>query len=678
MKTYISLLLAASLAAPVLRAGADTLRVQSQVDAVTVFFSGAMVDRQAVVKLQRGKQVVCFTDLPLSLKPQTVQLTGLKQATILVVKHAVETPARSDNPDRRKELQAEEKALVRRNDGLKAEIAILKQEEEILLKNAHIAGDNGVKVEALRETADFYRQRLGEIRKLMFAHQFAIELNQETLRQLYQQMNALLGPEPKPQGVVYVTLEGRREHADTLRLRYYDEAAGWQPTYDFRVEDLRKPLQISYLAEVFQYSGEAWKQVKLTLSTANPSLSGDKPQLRPWYFGMREQSVERKFDYVQGSGSSIRGKLLDEAKREGIPFGNIVLFLNDQQVGGTTTDVDGNFKFNHLKPGVYTLKASYAGFNPIQLNRIIVTDSKLTVANLHMSSGVNLKEVVVADYEKPLISKDEANFRGTSREEIAALPTRDVNSIASTSMGVFSDTYGEEVLHIRGSSSIRSDYFIDGIRTRGSTLDPSTLLPRSPELLQYVIENRQTIPTDGEKQRVPIKDVEAPARYVHQAVPKLSNDVFLTAELSPWAYLNLLDGKASLYYQGTFVGETEVRTQSTGDTLRLALGRDRGLVIERKLVLDQESRKVVGSSIRQQLQWEINIRNQKDYAVVLQVQEQLPLSKSRSVEISYEALPAAAYDESSGELLWKINLPGGEKTSLKLNYQVKYPANYSF
>lgn len=101
-------------------------------------------------------------------------------------------------------------------------------------------------------------------------------------------------------------------------------------------------------------------------------------------------------------------------------------------------------------------------------------------------------------------------------------------------------------------------------------------------------------------------------------------------------------------------------------------------MIERKLVLDQESRKMVGSSIRQQLQWEINIRNQKDYAVVLQVQEQLPLSKSRSVEISYEALPAAAYDESSGELLWKINLPGGEKTSLKLNYQVKYPANYSF
>ncbi len=665
MKTYISLLLAASLAAPVLRAGADTLRVQSQVDAVTVFFSGAMVDRQAVVKLQRGKQVVCFTDLPLSLKPQTVQLTGLKQATILVVKHAVETPARSDNPARRKELQAEEKALVRRNDGLKAEIAILKQEEEILLKNAHIAGDNGVKVEALRETADFYRQRLGEIRKLMFAHQFAIELNQETLRQLYQQMNALLGPEPKPQGVVYVTLEGRREHADTLRLRYYDEAAGWQPTYDFRVEDLRKPLQISYLAEVFQYSGEAWKQVKLTLSTANPSLSGDKPQLRPWYFGMREQSVERKFDYAQGSGSSIRGKLLDEAKREGIPFGNIVLFLNDQQVGGTTTDVDGNFKFSHLKPGKYRLKASYVGYNPSEISGIYIstTTGEQVSADITMTSGINLQEISMIDYETPLISKDEISTGGTfTREDFDRTP-------AATTAGVYS---------VRGSRGGGQAYFIDGIRARGSTIDPSTLLPRSPELLQYVIENRQTIPTDGEKQRVPIKDVEAPARYVHQAVPKLSNDVFLIAELSPWAYLNLLDGKASLYYQGTFVGETEVRTQSTGDTLRLALGRDRGLVIERKLVLDQESRKVVGSSIRQQLQWEINIRNQKDYAVVLQVQEQLPLSKSRSVEISYEALPAAAYDESSGELLWKINLPGGEKTSLKLNYQVKYPANYSF
>lgn len=665
MKTYFSLLLAASLVAPALRVGADTLRVQSQVDAVTVFFSGAMVDRQAAVKLQRGKQVVCFTGLPLSLKPQTVQLTGLKQATILVVKHAVETPPRSDNPARRKELQAEEKAIVRRNDQLKAEIAILKQEEEILLKNAHIAGDNGVKVAALRETADFYRQRLGEIRKLMFAHQFAIELNQENLRQLYQQMNALLGPEPKPEGLVYVTLEGRREHADTLRLRYYDEAAGWQPTYDFRVDDLRKPLQISYLAEVFQYSGEDWKQVKLTLSTANPSLSGDKPQLRPWYFGMLEQTVERKFDYAQGSGSSIRGKLLDEAKREGIPFGNVVLFLNNQQVGGTTTDVDGNFKFSHLKPGKYRLKASYVGYNPSEISGISINTSagEQVRADITMTSGINLQEIMVMDYETPLISKDELSTGGTfTREDFDRTP-------AATSAGVFST---------RGSRNGSQAYFIDGIRARSSTIDPSTLLPRSPELLQYIIENRQTIPTDGEKQRVPIKDVEAPARYVHQAVPKLSNDVFLTAELSPWAYLNLLDGKASLYYQGTFVGETEVRTQSTGDTLRLALGRDRGLVIERKLVLDQESRKVVGSSIRQQLQWEINIRNQKDYAVVLQIQEQLPLSKSRSVEISYETLPAASYDESTGELLWKINLPGGEKTSLKLNYQVRYPADYRF
>lgn len=665
MKTYFSLLLAASLVAPALRVGADTLRVQSQVDAVTVFFSGAMVDRQAAVKLQRGKQVVCFTGLPLSLKPQTVQLTGLKQATILVVKHAVETPPRRDNPARRKELQAEEKAIVRRNDQLKAEIAILKQEEEILLKNANIAGDNGVKVAALRETADFYRQRLGEIRKLMFAHQFAIELNQENLRQLYQQMNALLGPEPKPEGLVYVTLEGRREHADTLRLRYYDEAAGWQPTFDFRVDDLRKPLQISYLAEVFQYSGEDWKQVKLTLSTANPSLSGDKPQLRPWYFGMLEQTVERKFDYAQGSGSSIRGKLLDEAKREGIPFGNVVLFLNNQQVGGTTTDVDGNFKFSHLKPGKYRLKASYVGYNPSEISGISINTSagEQVSADITMTSGINLQEIMVMDYETPLISKDELSTGGTfTREDFDRTP-------AATSAGVFST---------RGSRNDTKEYFIDGIRARSSTIDPSTLLPRSPELLQYIIENRQTIPTDGEKQRVPVKDVEAPARYVHQAVPKLSNDVFLTAELSPWAYLNLLDGKASLYYQGTFVGETEVRTQSTGDTLRLALGRDRGLVIERKLVLDQESRKVVGSSIRQQLQWEINIRNQKDYAVVLQIQEQLPLSKSRSVEISYETLPAASYDESTGELLWKINLAGGEKTSLKLNYQVRYPADYRF
>ena len=53
--------------------------------------------------------------------------------------------------------------------------------------------------------------------------------------------------------------------------------------YDVRAINTKSPLQLSYKANVFQATGEEWKNVKLTLSTANPNLSGLKPELVTQY-----------------------------------------------------------------------------------------------------------------------------------------------------------------------------------------------------------------------------------------------------------------------------------------------------------------------------------------------------------------------------------------------------------
>lgn len=675
MKTMFFSLIAALLVAPVLPLKADTSRVASTVDAVTVFFSGAMVDRQAAIALKKGKQTICFTHLPRSLKPETVQLAGLKFATILVVKHATETPAQQDDPVKRRQLEAEEKKLIRQNEHIKAEIAVLQQEEQILLKNAHVAGEGGVKVAALRETADFYRQRLGDIRKIMFNLSYDIELNQEKLKAIYLNMNALRGPVPSAQSIVYVTLEAKRAYTDTLHLKYYDEAAGWIPAYDFRVDDLRQPVQISYLADVFQFTGEEWKQVKLVLSTANPSLSGDKPILRPWYFGSQEQRPEPPSKKASENGGYLRGRVFDNQKSEGVPFANIVLYKEGLQVAGTTSDIEGNYEFKRLPSGTYAIRCSYVGFHPHEVNQIRIAETQSVLLDITLQSGIALQEIMMVDYEVPLISKDEMSTGATyTREEIERS-----NSSVGVSGRVPNAAIAQSGLNIRGSRSSSQEYFIDGMRVRGAKtgLGYEQFLPRSPELLQYSIENRQTIPSDGENQRVPIKDEKVKTRFVHHAVPKLSNDVFLVAEIAPWGYLNLLDGTANLYYQGTFVGATEVRTKVTGDTLRLAMGRDRNVVIERKLALDQESRKIIGNSIRQEIKWDIIIRNNKEYPIELQLDEQLPISRHKSVEISHETLPKALVDEQTGLVRWQLTLAGGTKSTFNLNYQVRYPAGYS-
>lgn len=183
--------------------------------------------------------------------------------------------------------------------------------------------------------------------------------------------------------------------------------------------------------------------------------------------------------FGQAGTGGIQGKVLDESKKEGIPFANVVLFRDGVQKGGTTTDVDGRYKFSALPPGRYDIKVSYVGFNPAELKGVLVTSDKSTFVDIKMSSGINLKEIIIQDYEVPLISKDETSTGGTvTREEIAALPTRDVNSIAATTAGVFQADEGS-ALNIRGSRSSGTEYFIDGIRVRGGTNLPNAAIEQT-------------------------------------------------------------------------------------------------------------------------------------------------------------------------------------------------------
>ncbi len=183
--------------------------------------------------------------------------------------------------------------------------------------------------------------------------------------------------------------------------------------------------------------------------------------------------------YGQAGTGGIQGKVLDEAKKEGIPFANVVLFRDGVQKGGTTTDVDGKYKFSALPPGRYDIKVSYVGFNPAELTGVLVNSDRSTFIDIKMVSGINLKEIKIDAYKEPLISKDQTSTGGTvTREEIAALPTRDINSIAATTAGVFQQDEGSG-LNIRGSRESSTEYFIDGIRVRGGTNLPNSAIEQT-------------------------------------------------------------------------------------------------------------------------------------------------------------------------------------------------------
>ena len=60
-----------------------------------------------------------------------------------------------------------------------------------------------------------------------------------------------------------------------------------------------------------------------------------------------------------------------------------------------TADINGFYKLPNLKPGAYTLKVTYVGYNPIYKKVNITDTKKVIVEDIVMSEGIELSEVNV-------------------------------------------------------------------------------------------------------------------------------------------------------------------------------------------------------------------------------------------------------------------------------------------
>lgn len=189
--------------------------------------------------------------------------------------------------------------------------------------------------------------------------------------------------------------------------------------------------------------------------------------------------------FSQVGQGGLKGRVLDASTGEPLPFVNIIIELNGAQVTGGATDFDGKYFIKPIPPGSYTLKASFTGYKPQQVNGIVIRSEKTEFYDVKLESTViAIEEFEVVEYSVPLISKDNTTSGGTvTREDINRMPGRSAASVAQTVGGVYSKDDGSGDLNIRGSRSDANYYFIDGIKVRGSTNLPQSAIEQVSVLL---------------------------------------------------------------------------------------------------------------------------------------------------------------------------------------------------
>lgn len=270
---------------PAFAAGTD-----SHISAVTVYADRAVVTRTATLDIAAtGQQELVFNNLPASLVEQSLQVSGRGTAQVTILDVAAKATYLDFTPnDRVKALEDELRGLEKQTRGLDDAGKLLDQQEQSLVRI-----EGALTAPPAKETP---RASLDELAKLLAfltgqraqvsSDRAALDAQREALQAkieaVQQQLNELRGAGGRSVKTVTVRIAAASTGQLDLALSYALPGAAWSPAYDARLRTDERAVELTYFGVVRNNTGEDWKAVALTLSTARPSMGGGAPELAPW------------------------------------------------------------------------------------------------------------------------------------------------------------------------------------------------------------------------------------------------------------------------------------------------------------------------------------------------------------------------------------------------------------
>ncbi|HOY48302.1 MAG TPA: DUF4139 domain-containing protein, partial [Flavobacteriales bacterium] len=351
--------------------------------------------------------------------------------------------------------------------------------------------------------------------------------------QKYQGQIDEMGEKPiNPVKEIVLTFSSETGGSLTIRPTYLVNNASWSPMYDIKVINTAQPVNILYKAKIVQNTGFEWKDCKVTISTANPSVNNDRPIMNPRYI-----------DYY-----------------------------------------------------VYRVQST-----------------------VPLSAGISMNMMQINS------------------------PVR-------------KDAQDKE----------QEDSFVDAF-------DYNAEVSESEINVEFAIDARQTIKSDGKEHICAIQSYTVPATYKYHTVPKLEQAAFLLAKITDYGKYNMLSGPANIFFDDMYIGQTHLNPKVSSDTLLVSLGRDERIVVKRIRVLDKNSKRFIADSQKDVYTWETIIRNNKGTPIDIEVLDQVPLSRRDEIKVELNDKQGAEYTEEFGKLFWNYTVKPNDSKKIRFSYTVEYP-----
>lgn len=343
-------------------------------------------------------------------------------------------------------------------------------------------------------------------------------------------------------------------------------------------------------------------------------------------------------------------------------YNNGKLTLNNEVI--ITVKADNNFQNAHIELTYLVGNVSWAPYYDIR-----VKDNKSDVqfflkANIYQSTGedwnnVKLKLTTANPAEGGVKPELQTNWLGFQQ----IFPKKNQRYLGEVITGGTPASYGDK------------EVLVDYDEPNQAVFKSKSAKPTVSQNMfntEFETSIAYSIPSDNQNHQVDLTSFAQTAIYGYSVVPKLNKEVFVTAQVLANDLINQISGEANVYYDGTFTGKTFI-SLTANDTLLLTLGKDKRIQVERKKLKEFCSNSFFGSTKTESITWEITIKNTRKDAVTLTIEDQIPVSTDKEIEVKLTDKGNANLDEATGKLTWKLDLAPEKSQIIKFSFEVKHP-----
>lgn len=271
-----------------------------------VYEAGARLKRAAEVMLdENGRWEQTIYGLDVNIEPSTIQVhlpSGWSLSGI-GFQRVVNKPLAAKNALAMQALSEEIQSLEDTRSMRQALRETYEEELQMLLANRTIRGSETLLVEDLREAANFWRDRVKELKYYLLELDMEIGELDGDMAEIRKEWDALKVESGQVRGAIALRLQGPGNAKGRVEVDCVTRSAGWRPVFEASV-DPSGAVRMRRFAEATQRTGNDWSGIAIGFAAGNPMQGLAPPAVGPLTLRPQARSASLGNSYEMASGWS--------------------------------------------------------------------------------------------------------------------------------------------------------------------------------------------------------------------------------------------------------------------------------------------------------------------------------------------------------------------------------------